>query len=195
MRKGGGGASECGPKIEKDLKPRQAGTLLSQRAGRARGSIRRARNRNHKQWTIELITKIDANRSNRSLIAEAETCGVREVVQLVRTIRHAHRQVCCGAGGKRGTWQCGSKRYTRQPAIDVAAIIEKRAAQRCSYERQAHREAKLLVQHQHGLPAHRKSSDGIAWPGLIQRKSPERRAAAPKEALGEGDYSWKRASC
>src|SRR5262249_24825007 len=75
-----------------------------------------------------------------------------------------------------------------QLAVNVARIIEQRATQRCSDERQPQWKSELLVELQYRLPADRKSRR-IARPGLVERESPKRRAATSEKPFGQRNQS------
>ena len=102
---------------------------------------------------------------------------MREVVQLVRTIRHAHRHIgrAWGLGrilqGQSWARQICAKRDAAQAAVSVAAIVEKGPAERGPQKWQAHRKTKLLVQHQQSLASYGKPADGVSRTGLIESES------------------------
>src|ERR1700694_4139079 len=57
-----------------------------------------------------------------------------------------------------------------------------------------HRESQVLIENQQGLSANRKSSERVARPGLIERKSAQRRATAGEEPFGKRDVGGKGAA-
>src|SRR5256884_1386104 len=86
-------ALEAGPQIEKDLKAGESCALLAQRANLALRGIAWTLYRNNKRWAIELITKINSNRTHRGLISHAQTDGVSEVIEFIRAVCGAHGHV------------------------------------------------------------------------------------------------------
>src|SRR5579863_5721696 len=118
------------------------------------------------RW-INLIAEIHANRADRRGITKTETDGVREIVQI------------------RGGSGFPGKRDVVHVAVDVAAVVEKSAAQAIADERQPHREMQLLVEDQERKASDGKARAGIARAGFVEAKSPQRLCAAGKEAFGQ----------
>src|SRR5947209_12103618 len=91
-------ASENRPEVEKELEPRQPGQCPAEAIERARHTNRRWRRQWHatraaqrtrykKQRGIDLICHVHAHWADRRAVAEAETDGVREIVQIRRRRR------------------------------------------------------------------------------------------------------------
>src|SRR5271163_998933 len=70
-------------------------------------------------------------------------------------------------------------------AIDVAAVVENRAAQAVADEGQLHRKTQFLIENQNGETANRESAARISRPGLIEAESTQRLATASKKAFGK----------
>ena len=116
---------------------------------------------------IDLIAEIHANRADGSGVAQTKTDGVRKIIEVG------------GGGGFPG------ERNVIHVAVDVAAVVEKRAAKTIADEGQAHREMQLLIEDQEGEAADRKARARIARAGFIEAESPQRLRAAGKEAFGQ----------
>src|SRR5262249_8282633 len=96
--------------------------------------------RNHEERAVDLIAQINANRPDGCGIADAESDGVRKIVQFVITMRHAGGDVGTtgivriGNAGKGGTRQGSAKTDTAQAAVDVSTFVEESTTQLCTEE-------------------------------------------------------------
>src|ERR1700743_254755 len=83
-------------------------------------------NRRNEGRPVDRKSKIDADRPDRSRVSQAETHGVREVIQFVCAIELALGRVC---GIENRLRRIGAKRYAAQATVDVATVIKQRATQ------------------------------------------------------------------
>src|SRR5439155_7590544 len=138
--------------------------------------------------------QVDPDRADGRGVAHSEANGVRKIVQLIGAVLNALHGRGGGGGRKNGRRRRHAKGHASQPAVNVSGVVEKRAPELRAELRDAHGEAKLLVEDQLRLAADRETRSRIARPGLIQSKSAKRIATAGKEAFGQRNEGGKRRS-
>src|SRR5262249_36024956 len=136
------------------------------------------------------------NRSHGRGVTESHAYGMREIVQLICTVGHAHCRIRRARGPPRiqqldhRIRQRRAEGNAAQPAVDVAAVIKQSAAQRCAKIRKTHRKSKFLIKYQERLSSYRETGARVTRTGLVQRKATQRGAAAREEALRQRDDRW-----